>query len=84
MQIEHYRKMTTGTHALFVLTFGREVWAQWLRGDDTPDCPHPQGRRWGVSVQPGGTTLYVGRIVVTVSRVKRPQADALEAFTAHT
>ena len=53
-------------------TYGRigngEAFAQWLSRDETPDYSHPQGRRWGVWRAASGTTLYLGRLVVTMSR----------------
>jgi len=71
MEIE---KLGSGTYARIG---NGEAWMQWLSRDETPDWPHPRDKRWGIKREPGGTTVYLGRLVVTMSQrstTRRPNA----------
>jgi hypothetical protein len=58
----------SGTRSAYLSVGSVEVWAQVLGGGEAPDWPHPKDKRWGVNREPGGTSYYLGPLVVTLSR----------------
>ncbi|MFC4351686.1 hypothetical protein ACFOW6_09055 [Fodinicurvata halophila] len=52
-----------------------------LRSDDTPDWPHPEGKRWGVVKDEGEWLVYAGWLAAVVSPVgvvKRRTAERVQ------
>ena len=77
MSLERTKEMTMKRWTYGKTRLG-EVFVEWLGEGETPDWPHPEGKRWGLVEDDGEWLVYAGRVAAVVSPVRRKVTATVE------